>query len=137
MVLPFLARKYVDNYGLITETNSYGMWFFFLLLLTYVFCVLDEKKMMLKQKGFRNTLVVMTIIQGFASINTIAMRFNLYFIMLLPIIIPELLVIPKRGNENFAQISKWGMILFLIFFFFYRAEPGGGLNAFPYKALWN
>ena len=136
MVLPFLANKYADLYGQITETNSYTMWIFFLFLLSYAFCVIDEEKMSIKQKGFRNTLVVMTIIQGFAPIHSIAMRFNLYFIMLLPVIIPELITTPKKGNENFAQLFKWFTISFLVFFFFYRAEPGGGLNAIPYKAFW-
>lgn len=135
-MLPFLADKYVESYGQITETNGYAMWIFFVLLLSYAFCVVDEEKMTLKQKGFRNTLFVMAIIQGFAPIHIIAMRFNLYFIMLLPIIIPELIIIPKKGNENFAKIFKWFMICFLVFFFFYKAEPGGALNAIPYKAFW-
>jgi len=135
-VLPFLADKYVEHYGYVTETNSYAMWALFLLFLLYAFIVPDDAKMTPKQNGLRNTLVVMTMIQGFASIHTIAMRFNLYFIMLLPIIIPELLMVPKKGNEDIARISKWIMICFFCFFFFYKAEPGGGLNAFPYKAFW-
>ena len=136
IVLPFLAKRYIELYGQITDTGSYAMWVLFLLFLTYAFCISDEEKMSSKQLGLRNILVVMTVIQCFAPIHPIAMRFNLYFIMLLPIIVPELLIIPRKGNENIAQISKWVMVCFFLFFFFYRAEPGGGLNAIPYRFFW-
>ena len=135
-VLPFLAKRYIELYGQITDTGSYAMWVLFILFLTYAFCISDEEKMSSKQLGLRNILVVMTVIQCFAPIHPIAMRFNLYFIMLLPIIVPELLIIPRKGNENIAQISKWVMVCFFLFFFFYRAEPGGGLNAIPYRFFW-
>ena len=135
-VLPFLAKRYIELYGQITDTGSYAMWVLFILFLTYAFCISDEEKMSSKQLGLRNILVVMTVIQCFAPIHPIAMRFNLYFIMLLPIIVPELLIIPRKGNENIAQISKWVMVCFFLFFFFFRAEPGDGLNAIPYRFFW-
>ena len=65
------------------------------------------------------------------------MRMNYYFIMLFPVVVPKLMKYPKAGNENFVQMSKWGMILFFTVYFIIHINSGyQGLGAFPYVAFW-
>ncbi|MBQ3640711.1 EpsG family protein [bacterium] len=135
MVVPFLNDKYAR--GGVAETGAYAVWLMFLLYLIYSFLVLDDSKMNKECLGLRNVLVIMTLIQSFASINPLAMRMNYYFIMLFPIIIPKLMNYPKVGNENIVQESKWGMVLLFVIYFFIHINSGyTGLEAFPYVAFW-
>ncbi len=136
-VLPFWGERYVDRYGMIQETNGYSVWLLFVFLLSFSFLVLDENKITGEISGLRNVLVLMTLIQGFAPIHTLAMRMNYYFIMLFPIIIPKFLNRPKEGWENIAQFTKWGLVIFLTFFFFYEIHfTENILRVWPYVAYW-
>ncbi len=122
----------------LTETNGYTVWIMFVLLLVYSFLVLDDSKMDTECLGLRNVLVIMTLIQGFAPIHATAMRMNYYFILIFPIIIPKLMNHPKVGYENFVQLSKWFIVIFLtIFYFISRVSSGNSsLGAYPYVAYW-
>ena len=135
-VVPYLNEKY-SRAGL-TETNGYTVWIMFVLLLVYSFLILDDSKMNTECLGLRNILVIMTLIQGFAPINPLAMRMNYYFILLFPIVLPKLMCYPKIGHENIVQLSKWFMVLFFtIFFFAFRVSSGNpSLGAYPYVANW-
>jgi hypothetical protein len=134
-VLPFFNEKYSG--AAIIETNGYTMWIMFILFLVYSFWVLDDSKMNADCLGLRNIIVIMTLIQGFAAINPIAMRMNYYFILLFPIIIPKLMEHPKEGAENIVRISRWIMVVFFMFYFFFSIHSGrNGLGAFPYVAFW-
>ena len=136
MVVPFLAVKYSS--AEITETGAYSIWIMFILFLVYCFVIPDERKMTTEHQGLRNVLVLITLIQGFASIHTLAMRMNYYFILLIPIIIPKMMKLSKNGNENIVQYSKWIMVFFFTIYFFYSAysSMGMGLKVFPYVAYW-
>lgn len=88
--------------------------------------------------GLRNILVLMTLIQGFAPIHTLAMRMNYYLIMLFPIIIPKLINRPKDGFENIAQYTKWSLSVFLFLFYLFIAcnVNRDGVHIYPYQFLW-
>lgn len=134
-IVPFLSEKY--STGVVAETGAYSVWLLFLLLLLYSFLVLDDSKMNSESLGLRNILVLLTLVQGFAPINALAMRMNYYFILLLPIIIPKLMLYPKAGYEIIVQYSRWMMVVFFTFYFFYTIHSGSvGLGAFPYVAFW-
>uniref|UniRef100_UPI0025DFEFFA EpsG family protein n=1 Tax=uncultured Fibrobacter sp. TaxID=261512 RepID=UPI0025DFEFFA len=115
-IIPFFNEKYARH--VVSETGAYAVWIMFLLYLLYSFLVLDDSKMNKESLGLRNILFLMTLIQCFASVHSLAMRMNYYFIMLFPIIIPKLIGYPKSNNENLVQESKWGMVLFFICYFF-------------------
>lgn len=134
-IVPFLSEKY--STGNVYETGAYSVWIMFLLLLMYSFLVLDDSKMNLESLGLRNILVLLTLVQGFAPIHALAMRMNYYFILLFPIIIPRLMLYPKAGYENIVQFSRWVMVVFFTFYFFFCIHSGSvGLGAFPYVAYW-
>lgn len=133
-IVPFLSEKY--STGIASETGAYSVWIMFLLFLVYSFLVLDDSKMNAESLGLRNILVIMTLIQGFAAIHPLAMRMNYYFVLLFPIIIPKLMLYPKVGNENIVQFSRWIMVVFFTYYFFYFVLSGVGLGAFPYVAYW-
>lgn len=135
VVVPLLNDKYARK--TIAETGAWAAWFMFLLYLAYSFLVIDDSNMSTECIGLRNILVLITLLQCFASINGVAMRMNYYFIMFFPIIVPKLMNYPKVGYENLIQTSKWGMVLFFTFYFFVHIYSGYiGLGAFPYKAFW-
>lgn len=136
-ILPFLGERYIDRYGTIQQTNGFGMWAFFTLFLCLSFIIPDDRKISHEFSGLRNILVLMTLIQGFAPVHTLAMRMNYYFIMLFPIIIPKIFIRPKVGWENVAQFTKWGLVIFLTVFFFYKINYTENiLRAWPYVAYW-
>ena len=135
-LFPFVGDKY-SKYANVGDTGGYTMYFFFIIWLVISFIYPDEKKLNFETRGLRNIIVLMTIIQGFASIHTLAMRLNYYFIMLFPIAIPKILNWPKDGNENIAQLTKWTTVIFLLFFFFYTIYSNMGIKAiYPYRAYW-
>ena len=134
-IVPFLSEKY--SKGCVVETGAYSVWLLFLLFLLYSFLVLDDAKMNTESLGLRNILVLLTLVQGFAPINALAMRMNYYFILLFPIIIPRLMLYPKAGHENIVQFSRWIMVVFFTFLFFFGIHSGSvGLGAYPYVAYW-
>lgn len=136
-VLPVLGERYIERYGTIQETNGFAMWAFFVVFLVISFVLPNERKMTHELSGLRNILVLMVLIQGFAPVHTLAMRMNYYFIMLFPIIIPKILNRPKEGWENIAQFTKWGLVIFLTFFFFFKINfTENILRAWPYVAYW-
>ena len=136
VLFPLIGDKY-SKYTNIGDTGGYSMFFFFVLWFMISFIYPDEKKLNFEIRGLRNVIVLMTIIQSFASIHTLAMRFNYYFIMLLPIAIPKILNRPKIGNENIVQLTKWFTVVFLFFFFIYTVYSNMGIKTiYPYKAYW-
>ncbi len=137
-ILPFLGDRYIERYGEIQETNGYAVWGLFILLLIFSFVALDEKKMNLDHLGLRNVMILMTLIQGFAPINAVAMRMNYYFILLFPIIVPKLMATAKQENENILKFSKWVMVIFfsVLYLFYVCNESRDGINIYPYTSYW-
>lgn len=133
--VPFLGEKHAD--AVIIETNGYSIWFMFLAFLAYAFVIPDNCRVTSEILGLRNILVLMTLIQGFVPINPVAMRMNYYFILLFPVIVPKIMCISKIELKNFVQFSKWAMLIFLTFMFFYNGQARGStMNIFPYIAFW-
>lgn len=134
-ILPFMSEKYME-YELV-ETNAYGILSLFLLFLVYSFTLVDESKLSPDVLSLRNLLVLSTVIQCFASVSTIAMRMNYYFILLVPIFISKIINKPKAGYENVSQYFKWALVVFLTFMFFYKVHQANNiLNIYPYVAYW-
>lgn len=135
IALPLLGEKYADV--TIVETNGYSVWLMFLAFLSYTFLIPDNYRITSEILGLRNVFVLMTLIQGFAPINPLAMRMNYYFIMLFPIIIPKIMNVSKEKYVNLVQFSKWAMLIFLTFMFFYNGHTREfTMGVFPYVAFW-
>ena len=134
-VLPFLGEKYME-YELV-ETGAYGVLSLFLLFFLYSFAIVDERKLSPDALGLRNLLVLATVIQCFASVSTVAMRMNYYFILLVPVFISKIINKPKEGYEIIAQFFKWSFVIFLTLMFFYKGHMANNiLQVFPYVAYW-
>lgn len=135
VAVPFLGEKHAN--ATIIQTNGYSVWLMFLAFLAYAFAIPDNCRITSEIIGLRNILVLMTLIQGFAPINPLAMRMNYYFILLFPIIIPKIMSVSKEKYVNLVQFSKWAMLIFLTFMFFYNGHTREfTLGVYPYRAYW-
>lgn len=127
-----LPDKYA-SYGMTTRQTS-QMLFLFLLLYVFTLLVLDTKKIHQDIIGMQNILVLVIIIQVFASISSIAMRMNYYFIPLVPCLISQTVTNPLPKYRRLAHLASYVLILFFIFWFLYSAYTGEDiLEIFPYK----
>ena len=101
----------------------------------------DETKMDKEMFGLRNILIFSMVLQSFASLHTLAMRVNYYYMIFIPIIVARVIDIPK---ERYKQVAKLGGVLitlFLLLYFFYNIyisyKTGvSALNTVPYKFFW-
>ena len=82
-------------------------------------------------------MVLATCIQFFASLNTVAMRMNYYFIPLVPLLISKVYYSANEKNKKLITTANIVMVVFFFGYFFYTAYTGSDiLHIFPYKAFW-
>ena len=133
----FFISRLFDRYSETTSTGAFGMLLLFLVLTIYVFIIPDEKELNQDEKGLRNVLVLVTLLQCFAPIHTIAMRMTNFFQYFIPIAV---LQTSHKARSEYKQISYLfvvGLSLFCLFMFIYKAYTGDDiLNIFPYVAFW-
>ncbi|MBR6050896.1 MAG: EpsG family protein [Clostridia bacterium] len=133
-VLMGLNDRYESLYT-ISDTGSYTYLILIFIFVIYSFVIPDENDGDLI--GLRNLLVLMLFIQSFAPINTVVMRLNYYFLILIPIIIPKIIDNSKPQYRQVANISSIVFTCFFIFWFFKEAYTGSNiLHAFPYIPFW-
>lgn len=141
-IFTFLLTTVFTGYGekYTTEassTCSYAIFILFILLAVFSYVVTDETELDQDTLAMRNILLLSVVLQGFASINSVAMRFNYYFLLFIPILIPKII---NRSSVKYAQVARiasYVLIVFFTFYFFYNAYTGADvLNVFPYVAYW-
>ena len=99
--------------------------------------MVDEKTLDKTTLGLRNILVLVVMIQLFAPIHALAMRFNYYFIIFIPVLISRIVDSPKKHFKPIAQIANVVMVCYFTGYFFYSAYNGADiLQVFPYKFFW-
>lgn len=136
-VLPLLGERYMDRYGEVEITGGYGILALLILFLVYSFIIPNERKLDKVTLGMRNVLVLCCLMQCFAPINNIAMRMNYYFLLLIPLLIPRIMLCAKNECLDIVQYSKWIMVVFFAFYFFYNAYNGSDiLQIYPYVPFW-
>lgn len=136
-LINFFGDKYIDLYASTQNTGAYTMIILFAMFLLFSYIMIDEKTIDKTTLGLRNIMVFVVIIQLFAPIHTVAMRFNYYFIIFVPILITRIIDSPKKQFKQIAQISHIIMVIFFTFYFFYNAYNGSDiLQVFPYKFFW-
>lgn len=166
LVLEILPGRYKDLYGELSFTGDYEMLLLFAVFTVYSFFIPDENRLpssndgqnglLRAMRGFsrelegadgsteeisglRNFLFLIMLVQTFASVSTIAMRFNYYYMFFLPVLLPK--VANAYGKDKFkrdlADLSRVVMIVFFIAYFFYDAYFGADvLQVFPYLPYW-
>lgn len=104
----------------------------------YSFMIPDNSKMDSETLGLRNILLVAIFIQLFDPINYLVSRFNFYFFIFIPLLIPKITNRIDGKSNMVVELSKCIMISAFIAYFFYGAFFGGdALNIFPYIAFFN
>ncbi len=133
-VLLKLNEKYETRY-VISKTGSYT--FLIMLLLITIFSFIMMKEDSKELLGLRNLLILSLFIQCFVPINTVAMRLNYYYLLFIPVLIPNIIDNCKDQYKQIAQLSTVVFSVFFIFWFFKEAYTGVDyLSTFPYVAFW-
>jgi len=133
----FLGDKYIDRYASVQNTGAHTMIILFVLFLFFSYIMVDEKTLDKTTLGLRNIMVLVVMIQLFAPIHALAMRFNYYFIIFIPVLISRIVDSPKKHFKPIAQIANVVMVCYFTFYFFYNAYTSVDiLQVFPYKFFW-
>ena len=133
-ILLNLNKRYADLYEVV-HTGSYT--FLILLILLTIFSFIMIKDSDIDFFGLRNILVFTLLLQCFASAGTVAMRLNYYYLIFIPIMIPNVIDNARIRYRQIAKISHYVFVIFLIFWFFKEAYTGSNLlHIFPYIPFW-
>lgn len=133
-ILLGLNEKYETRY-VISETGSYT--FLIMLLAITIFSLIIMKEDSNELLGLRNLLILSLFIQSFVPVNTVAMRLNYYYLLFIPVLIPNVIDNCKERYKQVAQLSTVVFSVFFIFWFFKEAYTGVDyLSTFPYVAFW-
>lgn len=133
----FLTDKYSTVYGNTTTTGAFGMLLLFLVIAIFVFIISDENNMSQDEKGMRNILLLVVVLQCFAPIHNIAMRLTNYYQYFIPVLLTKIITHPRENMKQVASIAKYVLGGFCLLYFFYIAYNGADiLNVFPYVPFW-
>lgn len=132
-LLLFSGEKYYSKYGVwgVGTTNQYGLLILFVLIAIYCFVVLDEEQADVDDIGFRNLLLLATLIQFFAPLHFIVSRMNYYFILFIPIALTRANFICKPKFKQVTRIASAVMTVYFIMYFFFM--KGDTLHIMDYK----
>ena len=132
-----LTGLYAENELALADTNAYGMLIILAMLTAFSFIVPNEKLMDKDAIALRNLLVFSLIIQCFAPIHGLVMRFNYYYLIFVPITITQVLKFIDAKFAKLKTVFMWVMGVAFVGLFFYRAYFGGDqLKIFPYIPFW-
>lgn len=138
ILTPFMGERYFERYGTVTSTGAYAIVVLMLLFTIYASLIPDNYRLDEETSGLRNLLFLSTCLQCFAPVNTIAMRMNYYFLILVPITISKIPVRAKAKYYQTAYLSYVVMCLFFVIYFFYNAHTGADiLQIYPYVPFWS
>lgn len=135
-VLGALLEQYTQYDASITRTGAYTMIILFALFAVFAFLIPDEKRINRETIGLRNFLLFALVLQMFAPLHTIAMRMNYYYIIFIPLLLPQVIECRSERWKQVAVLGRHVMVLFFLAYFFVNAYGGGNLNVFPYRFFW-
>lgn len=132
-LLLFSGEKYSTKYSVwgLGTTNQYGLLILFVLLSLYCFFMMDEDQADSDDIGFRNLLLLATLLQFFAPLHFIASRMNYYFIMFIPIALTRANDKCKGRYWQIAKVASVVMSIYFIYYFFF--SKGDTLQIMDYK----
>lgn len=119
-----------------SATNAYSMLILFIVFAVFAFVVPDENELDTDTIGMRNFLLFAIVIQMFAPLHTLAMRFNYYYIVFIPLLIPKIIQSSSARFERIAVLAKYVMIVFFLGYFWLNIAFKSSLGAFPYHFFW-
>lgn len=131
-----------EKYSATAETNgAFGSFVLFLLFTSFYCVIIDEFEMDEEAYALKNILIFATIMQMFASVNTLAMRMNYYFIILIPLALGKCLNYTKVRYIQAAKVGEMMISTFFTFYFFYTVYKStvtgiSTLDTIPYVPFW-
>lgn len=125
----------------IKDTGAITMIVLLALFLALAYIIPDEKLMDSETLGLRNYLMMALWMQLFAPLHTLAMRFNYYYIIFVPMVIPKILVYSSKKYKKLAKIAGIVITVYLLYYYLkntYRACITGisALDTYPYIPFW-
>lgn len=113
--------KYFEKYSTLTgTTNQYGLLMLFILISAYCIIMMDADQADEDDIGFRNILLLATVIQFFAPLHNIVSRLNYYYILFIPIALSRANFKCKQNIRQITPIASAVMTVYFIFFFFFN-----------------
>ena len=136
-IFTFLTAFIAEFYeGSVHDTGAYTMLILFVIFCVFSFVIPDESKLDRNTIGMRNFLLLATVIQMFAPLNSLAMRMGYYYTIFIPILLPKIIKASSVRMKQVAELSKYVMIVFFVAYFFINAPKTNALDIFPYRFFW-
>jgi hypothetical protein len=134
-IMDFVVSKMGDEYALgLTDTSAYSILILLVLFTLYVFFLPDESQMDRDTLAMRNILILVMLIQCLASVHTLAMRINYYFLPFVPTLVSRVTLCACYSLEQVVTIATIVMVVFFTFSFFRTMTLNGSLNITPYTS---
>lgn len=136
-----MSRINEDYAAQIVSTGAYGSLVLFALFAVFSYLVPDEQKMDKELLGLRNFLLLSVALQCFALVHTLTMRFNYYYLLFIPILIPRII---DAARTAYKQVAKLSTIVLSIFFtvdyarmlYIFHSTGKSSLYILPYVPFW-
>ncbi len=135
-LLKFVGEEYEEKYSSTENTGATTMIILIALFVIFSFIGVDKAKEDSEFNGFRNILVISLFLQLFATVNNVAMRFNYYFLLFLPITVTKVMNRASERDKSIMTVISIIFILFFTFYYFYDAYTGADiLQVYPYVSI--
>ena len=135
-VLGAFLNYFTDYDTTIIETGAYTTLILFCIIAVFCFVIPDESKIDQDTFGMRSFLLFSIALQMFASLHSLAMRMNYYYIMFTPILVSRIIQCRGKTWSNVAIIARNVMVVFFILYFLKSAPEENALDTFPYRFFW-
>lgn len=135
--LNFSDPIYKESYGVVSTTGQYSILLLLVIFVVYSIILPNKNKIDKELNGFRNLLLLSTLIQLFVPINMSIMRLNYYSLLFVPVLISKVPYAGEKKNNRLLQLSVIVMIVFFLTYFIYNGYTGNNsLDIFPYIPYW-
>ena len=135
-LLGTILSRYTKYDATISSTGAYTMLLLFIVFAVFAYLIPDESKLDRDTIGLRNFLLLAVVLQMFASLHSLAMRMNYYYIAFIPLLLPKIIEYRSKTWNQIAVVARYAMIAFFVAFFFITAPNDNSLQTFPYRFFW-
>lgn len=127
----FRANATMDNNSAITLFLVYSA--------LYVFCVFYGNRNNAQTNGLTNLFWAACAIQAMGGVNSIVIRVGYYYILYLPILLPQVFEDMRQYGGNgrkYQQLIKFAAFCCFLAFGYYSLRNGGWSESYPYSFFW-
>lgn len=134
--LSVILTTFTDYEVDITSTGAITMLILFWVFAIFSFIIPGKSQIDADTNGLRNYLLFAIAIQMFASLHSLAMRMNYYYIVFIPLLLPKIIKCRSVKWNQVAIVARNIMICFFVIYFFMTAPNDNVMDTFPYKFFW-